>query len=155
MSDETRLLLGVAFNSAVIYIFLIIAVRMAGRRHLGQLTSLDLLILILLGSAVETAMVRANTSLRAGLVSGATLLILNRFLAWAMLKSPRFRHLVGSGPLLLVYEGHFVDENMKRLGMSKEDVVEAIRERECASIKDLRFAVFEPDGEINVVFNDS
>ncbi len=148
-------LVWVAANSAAIYLFLIVAVRLAGRRQLGQLTPLDLLVLILLGSAVETAMVRADTSLVAGLVSAITLLVVNRLLTWAMLKSEAFRHLVGSGPLLLVHDGKFVDENLKRLGMSKEDVIEAIRERECASIKELRYAVFEPDGEINVVFADS
>ncbi|HVT11287.1 MAG TPA: YetF domain-containing protein [Fimbriimonadaceae bacterium] len=148
-------LLWVAVNSAAIYLFLIFAVRLAGRRQLGQLTPLDLLVLILLGSAVETAMVRANTSLTAGLVSGTTLLLVNRLLTWVMLKSERFRHLVGSGPLLLVHDGKFVDENLKRLGMSKQDVIEAIRERECASIKELRYAVFEPDGEINVVMAET
>jgi len=49
----------------------------------------------------------------------------------------------------------FVEENLKRIGMTKEDVVEAIRERECGEISDLRFAVFEPNGEINIVYKDS
>ncbi|MFI5385906.1 MAG: DUF421 domain-containing protein, partial [Fimbriimonadales bacterium] len=108
--------------------------------------------LILLGSAVETAMVRASTSLKAGLVSAATLLIVNRLLTLFMLKSRRFNHLVGCGPILLVHDGQFVEENLRRLGMTKRDVIEAIRERECGSIKDLRYAVFEPNGEINVVY---
>src|SRR5579862_9891003 len=105
MSEGTRWLLGVAFNTAAIYFFLIFAVRLFGRRQLGQLSSLDLLILILLGSAVETAMVRADTSLRAGIVSAFTLLVINRLLTLAMLKSKRFSHLVGSGPILLVHDG--------------------------------------------------
>ena len=154
MNDQVRLLLGVALNTAIIYAFLIVAVRLVGRRHLGQLTSLDMLILVLLGSAVETAMVQASTSLKAGLVSAATLLILNRLLNFAMLKSRRFSHLVGAGPLLLVHDGKFVEENLKRLGMSKTDVIEAIRERECSSIADLRYAVFEANGEINIVYKD-
>ncbi len=155
MSQQAQLYLGVAMNTAIIYSFLIFGVRLAGRRQLGQLTSLDLLILILLGSAVETAMVRASTSLKAGLVSAAVLLLMNRLLNFAMQRSKRFSHLVGSGPLLLVHNGRFVEENLKRLGMTKTDVIEAIRERECASIKELRYAVFEPNGEVNIVYRDA
>ncbi|HTQ08538.1 MAG TPA: YetF domain-containing protein [Fimbriimonadaceae bacterium] len=154
MNAQVEFLLSVALNTAVIYAFLIIAVRLVGRRHLGQLTALDMLILLLLGSAVETSMVRANTSLRAGLVSAAILLVLNKLLNLAMLRSRRFNHLVGAGPLLLVHDGKFVEENMKRLGMTKNEVIEAIRERECASIAELRYAVFEANGEINIVYRD-
>ena len=155
MSEDARLYLGVVMNTTIIYVFLIVAIRLISRRQLGQLSALDLLILILLGSAVETAMVDASTSLKVGLVSAATLLVLNRVLTLAMLKSQRFSHLVGSGPLLLVHDGQFVEENLKRIGMTKQDVAEAIRERECASIRDLRYAVFEPNGEINIVYKET
>src|SRR5579862_4144605 len=109
MNAETKLLLGVAFNTASIYAFLIVAIRLFGRRQLGQLTSLDLLILVLLGSAVETSMVRASTTLEAGLVSATILLVFNRLLTLLMLRSRRFSHLVGSGPLLLIHDGMFVE----------------------------------------------
>jgi uncharacterized membrane protein YcaP (DUF421 family) len=154
MNEQTGLLLGIAFNTAVIYLFLIFAVRLAGRRQLGQLTSLDFLVLILLGSAVGSALVRADVSLIGGLVSALTLLGINRLLTLLMLRSERFSHLVGAGPLLIVSDGQFVEDNLKRLGMTKTDVVEAIRERECTSIKELRYAVFEPNGEINIVYKD-
>ena len=155
MSEEARLYLGVAMNTAIVYAFLVVAIRLFSRRQLGQLSALDLLILVLLGSAVETAMVEASTSLKAGLVSAATLLVINRVLTFAMLRSRRFSHVVGSGPLLLVHDGKFVEENLRQIGMTKEDVAEAIRGRECGSIKDLRYAVFEPNGEINIVYKDS
>lgn len=154
MNAEAKLLAEIALNTAAIYLFLIVAIRLFGRRQLGQLSSIDLLVVILLGSAVETAMVKSNTSLKAGLVSAITLLVLNRAITLLMLKSRRFSHLVGAGPMLLVHNGHFVEENMKRVGMTKSDVVEAMRGRECSSIKNIKYAVFEPDGEINVVTFD-
>jgi len=154
MVDETRLLLTTALHTAIIYVFLIVAIRLFSRRQLGQLSALDLLILILLGSAVETAMVQASTSLRVGLVSAATLFVINRLLSLVMLKSRRFSHLAGSGPLLLVHNGRLVEENMRRLGLTKEDVIEAIRGRECTSIEEIRYAVFEPNGEVTVVRPD-
>jgi uncharacterized membrane protein YcaP (DUF421 family) len=151
MNAETKLYLEVAINSAIIYAFLVIAVGLIGRRQLGQLSSLDLVVLILLGSAVETAMVRANTSLTAGLVSATTLLILNKLLTFAMTKSRRLRHLAGQGPLVLVHNGKFIQSHLDQLGLTKTDVVEAMRARDCASIEDVRYAVFEANGEVHIV----
>ncbi len=155
MSGQTKLFVEVVINTTVIYAFLIVAIRLIGRRQLGQLSSLDLLILILLGSSVETAMVRASTSLKVGIVSATTLLILNKLLTVGMTKSKKMCRLLGAGPVLLVYDGHFLDENLRRLGMTEDDVIEAIRERECGNVRELRYAVFEANGEINVVYRSA
>ncbi len=144
-------LLTVGLHTLVIYAFLIVALRVVGHRSLGQLTVFDLVIIILLGSAVETAMVNANTSLGAGIMSAFTLLAVNRLLALLMLRSKRLRHLVVGGPVLLVNKGHIVQEHLRRAGLTEEDVLEAIRERDTEGVEQVKFAVLEPDGEIHVV----
>jgi uncharacterized membrane protein YcaP (DUF421 family) len=151
MNPTAQHLLEVAVNTLFIYLFLCVAMRFLSRRQLGQLTALDLMIIILLGSAVETAMVRGDSSLKAGLVSATTLFAANYALTRWVHKSKRFARLCGSGPVLLVHDGKFVEEHLKRFGLTHEDVLHAIREREQADIKNVRFAVLEPDGQINVV----
>ncbi len=143
--------LTVALHTAAIYLFLIFMLRAFNRRQLGQLTVIDLVIIILLGSAVETAMVNANTTLVAGLISAGTLLILNRLFGLLFFRSKRLRHIVTCGPVLLVHDGQFVDERLKRAGLTRADVMEALREHEQADIANIRFAVLETDGSINVV----
>lgn len=144
-------MLVVAGSTLCIYIFLAICMRIFSRRTLGQLTALDLLILILLGSSVETAMVHGSTLLRAGFVSATTLFIANKLISMALFRSKKFSRLCGSGPILLIQNGQFIEEHLKRVGLTHEDVMEGIREREHADIEEIRFAVLEPDGEINVV----
>ena len=144
-------LIPVAEHTIAIYLFLIVALRLIGRRLTGQLTVVDLAIIILLGSAVETAMVAGNVSLPAGLVSASILLVVNRLLTLLVLRSKRWRHLLGIGPILLVQNGHFIEDHLRRVGLSEADVLEAIREREKADLDDVRFAIMEPDGEINVI----
>lgn len=151
MLSGLKPLLTVALHTVSIYLFLILGMRFIGRRQMGQLTVVDLVIIILMGSAVETAMVAGNVSLVAGLVCAGILLLTNRLLALFFLRSRRWRHLVCCGPMLLVHDGRFVEENLRRAGLTEADVVEAIREREKASPQDVRFAVLESDGEINVV----
>jgi uncharacterized membrane protein YcaP (DUF421 family) len=141
----------VAGSTAIIYLFLVATIRVFGRRTLSQLSTLDLLIVVLLGSAVETSMVQASTRFEGAFVSATVLLVLNKILAAAMLRSKKLRNFVGGGPTVLVNNGQVVDEHLIRAGISREDLLEACREREVGDLAEVRLAVMEPDGVINVV----
>ncbi len=149
--DSPHDLLIVFVHTTIIYIALMFMLRVLNRRAIGQLNVIDLLIVILLGSSVETAMVNADTHLTAGLVCAGTLLLLNFVLGRLMLRSKRLRHLVTGGPVLLIHDGQFVEEHLRRIGLTKSDVMQELREREYSSIEQIRFAVLETDGAINVV----
>ena len=125
--------------------------RLVGRRTMGQLTVYDLVIIIVLGSSVETAMVAGKTTLPAGLMCVVTLLLCNRLFTLAACRSRRFRHLVQGNPVLLVHFGHYIDDHLKLAGLTHADVLEAIRERGEAGPETVKFAVLEVDGTINVV----
>jgi uncharacterized membrane protein YcaP (DUF421 family) len=141
----------VAGSTAVIYLFLIVLLRLFGHRELAQLSVIDLIVVLLLGSAVETAMIHGNLTLPAGLTSAATLLVVNKLLTVIFLRSKRLRHLVGGGPVLLVHDGQLVAEHLRRVGMTAADVAEAVRGRGYEELSQVRFAVLETDGEVTVV----
>jgi uncharacterized membrane protein YcaP (DUF421 family) len=141
----------VAGTTATIYLFLIVILRLAGRRQLAQLSALDLVVVLLLGSAVETAMIHGDLSLPAGLVSAGTLLVVNRALTQVFLLSPRLGQLVNGGPILLVHDGHVLDEHLRRVGLTAPDLAEALRSRGFDGTRDVRDAVLETDGTISVV----
>ena len=144
-------LLFVAEHTLLIYLAVILGLRLVGRRQLSQLNVMDLVVIVVMGSAVETSMVAGDTSLPAGLVSTITLLLANRLLNTVTTRSRRLRHLLGGGPILLVHNGSLVDANLRRDGLTLEDVLEAIRERGFDCISSIRFAVLEADGSIHVV----
>jgi uncharacterized membrane protein YcaP (DUF421 family) len=144
-------MLEAAGATAGLYLFLIVALRLFGRRQLGQLTVIDLVVVLVLGSAVETAMIHGNTSLPVGLTSAATLLIVNRLLTVAFLRSARLNHLVNGGPVLLVSNGRVLDEHLVRVGMTASDLVEALRSRGFEGTAGVRAAVLETDGTVSVV----
>jgi uncharacterized membrane protein YcaP (DUF421 family) len=149
--DYVRSLPEVAFYSFTIYVFLIAGFRLIGRRALGQLTVIDLVILLIMGSAVETAMIGGNISLPAGLVSAATLLLTNRVINVLADRFKIFRRIVGGGTMLVISHGHLIEENMHRIGLTDEDVMEALREHGCGDIENVAYAVMEEDGQISVV----
>ena len=141
----------VALHTGVIYLFLLVAFRVGGQRRLGQLNVVDFASILLLGSAVETAMVNANTSLEAGLVSAGTLLILNRGIALIATRFSYARQFCTHGILLLVHNGTLLEENMRRMGLTYQDVIQALRERSVQDLSDVKFATMEANGSITVV----
>ena len=154
MSATAQSLMVVSASTLTVYVFLCVSMRFLSRRQLGQLTALDLLIIILLGSAVETAMVHGDSSLKAGIISAATLFAANTIISRLIRRSKAFRHACGIGPVLLIHDGRYVEEHLKRVGLTHEDVMHALRQREYCDLSNIRFAVLEADGQINVIPRD-
>lgn len=138
-------------STAFIYLFLVVTLRLLGRRQLGQLTVIDLVVVLVLGSAVETSMIHGDTSLRVGIASAVTLLVVNRVLTVLLLRHRRLRHLVNGGPILLVHQGHIIDEHLKRVGLTTPDLLEALRGQGYDALVDVHAAVLETDGAISVI----
>jgi len=151
MTTNATDLVFVAAASAGIYLFLIVLLRVFGRRTLAELSAVDLVVMLCLGSAVETAMIRADTSLAAGVVSATVLLSLNWLLTRAVFTSRLARRLVLGGPVLVVHNGRVLATNAARCGLSDDDLRQAIRQRELESFEQVRFAVVEADGTVTVV----
>jgi uncharacterized membrane protein YcaP (DUF421 family) len=148
-------LIGVALHTLAIFTFLVIGLRTIGRRALAQLGVVDLVVILLLGSAVETAMVAGHTQLSAGFVSAATLLIVNRVLTAILARSRRFRHIVNGLPLLVVHNGELLGGHLRRAGLTPDALAEALRQRGEPDYRDLRQAILEPDGTLHVIPSSS
>ncbi len=144
-------LAGVAAHSAIIYVFLVLALSTLGRRQMLQISLLDYLIIALLGSAVETGLYLGGGSFWAGLVSAATLLIANLTLNRLQTRSPLLARLFRGSPVLLVHEGRILAPQLRRMHLTKEDLMAAIRLRGFDRLDAVRFAVMEANGEVTVV----
>src|SRR5512142_2109624 len=108
----------IAGKTAVIYVFLVVGLRLLGKRELGQMNVYDLVLIIVLANSVQNAMVGDDTSLAGGLVAASTLLIANRLFTLMLLRSRRLeRRLVGE-PMLIARDGHPLQERMVREGIT-------------------------------------
>jgi uncharacterized membrane protein YcaP (DUF421 family) len=144
----------VAWHTFVVYIALIVLLRWAGQRQLGQLSVIDLVIIIVLGSAVESSMISGNVSLPGGFVAAGTLLLTNRLLTALVQKNRSCSRLLMGEPILLVHDGKLEMNRLHRIGLTLDELIEAIRQRGYKSLQDVKFCVMETDGEINVIPND-
>jgi uncharacterized membrane protein YcaP (DUF421 family) len=141
----------VIYQTSAIYFVLIAGLILIGRGRLGQLTSVDLVMVLLLGTCVETSMIAFNNHLDAGLVSAGTLLVLNYSFSRLVLRSGILQRWIAPEPLLLVRDGQIEWENAVHAGLTAREIKEALREREVEDLKCVKYAVMEADGTINVI----
>jgi uncharacterized membrane protein YcaP (DUF421 family) len=154
MSNILLELLTVSVHTLVIYIFLVLGLSLLGHRETSQLGLVEIVIIMVLGSAVETAMVAGDTSLQAGLTSAATLLVCNLVMTRLFERLRWLRRVVIGHPIPLVDNGRILTRRAQAAGLSENDILEGIRERGYNSLDQVRYAILEIDGNISVIAKD-
>jgi uncharacterized membrane protein YcaP (DUF421 family) len=138
-------------RTLIVYAALLAGLRLAGKRELGQMTPFDLVVILLIANAVQNAMVGPDTSVTGGLIAAGVLVTANYGVAAARERLPWLRRAVEGTPTLLINDGRFVQEHLRREGLEEDDVLMAIREHGVSDVKDVRMAVLETDGSISIV----
>lgn len=146
--------LDIVVRCLVVYLTLLVGLRLTGKRQAGQLTPFDLLLLLLLADAVQTAMVGPDTSLFGGLVAAATLFTANAVVARVARSSKAAARVLEGTPTLLIRDGDILEENLSREGVSRSDLLRALRQNGVEEPSVVRFAVLEVDGSISVLLKD-
>jgi uncharacterized membrane protein YcaP (DUF421 family) len=141
----------VAWHTLVIYVFLILSLSLLGHRETTQLSPVEIVIIMILGSAVETSMVAGDTSLLAGLTSAAILLLCNWGFTRLLNRWRGLRRVLIGHPIPLVYNGKILPKRMQAAGLSQDNLLEGVRQRGYEDLQQVRFAVLETDGSISVV----
>ncbi len=145
----------IVLRTLVVYGVLLVGLRLAGKRELGQMTPFDLVVLLIISNAVQNAMVGPDTSLNGGILAALVLLIANWGVGQLGLRSARVRSELLGSPTLLVHEGKLIPSHLKVEGITEEEVMQALREHGVDDLKHVKLAVLEVDGTISVVPSDA
>jgi len=146
--------LDIALRSAAVYIFMIVAIRLSGKKELSQLNATDVVLILLISNAVQNAMVGPNTSLLGGIVAAAILFLLNYVLKKWLFKNKRFRDLVNDKPQILIHNGNLDFALLGKLGITNDELHEAMREHGMDHFKEVKLAMLEVDGNISIISKD-
>jgi uncharacterized membrane protein YcaP (DUF421 family) len=138
-------------RSAVVYVFLLILLRMSGKRQIGQLAPFDLVLLLVLSNAVQNAMNGGDNSVLGGLVSAFTLVALNSVVAFVTARSKRAEALIEGHPLVLIHNGKLYDRMMDQAKITRHELNSALRQAGCSCVEEVHYAVLENNGSISVV----
>ena len=138
-------------RAAIVYVALLVVVRLSGKRAVGQFTPFDMILLILLGTAVQNSLIGEDVSLLGGLILAATLIGLNHAVGLIAARSRKFDALVEGEPVLLIRDGVLDRARLRKEGVSELDLEEALRRDDFTSVADVRMGWLENDGHITLV----
>ncbi len=138
-------------RSAIIYFVFLVALRVFGKREIGQFTFFDLALILLAANAVQPAMTGADSSVPGGILIIVTIFGLNRGVAELRDRSPLVRRLLESQATIIAEDGHWLQYALRREGLDETDGEAALREHGIDSIENVKLAALEPDGSISVV----
>lgn len=146
--------LDITLRSVSVYFFMIIALRIFGKKQLSQLNTADVILILLISNSVQNAMVGNNTSLYGGIVAALALFVINYIFKKVMSKSDFIKNLVQDTPEILIHNGKIEFKTLGRLGITDDELKEAMREHGIEFYKDVKLAMFEIDGSISIISGD-
>lgn len=135
----------------LVYMFLIVAVRAAGRRELAQLNSFDLVVLLMLANTVQNATIGSDNSMVGGLIGVSALLALNWVVVRFLYRHPTVDRLLEGGPVELIRDGRVLRRQLEREVITEEELMEAVRKQGLRDAAEVDRAVLETGGTISVV----
>jgi uncharacterized membrane protein YcaP (DUF421 family) len=137
-------------RAVIVYAFLLLLLRLTGKRQVGQLAPFDLVLLLVLSNAVQNSMNGGDNSLVGGLISAATLVLLNFAIGQATYKSKRLEALIEGRPQVLIHNGKLFEDVLTHAKMTHHELNAALRRSGCTTVEDVHLAVLENNGQISV-----
>lgn len=141
-------------RALIVYVFLVVAFRIFGKRQLGQLTPFDLIVLLTISNVVQNAMIGDDNSLGGGLIGASTILVANLALAYLTFKIPWFDRLVEGKPTVLVENGKILRENLAKELLTEDDFRHSLELNNIDPDEDLatlKRVELDPDGKITIL----
>ena len=138
-------------RTLVVYLALLAALRLFGRRQLGQMTPFDLVVILLIANALQNAMVGADVSVTGGLLAALTLLTVNRIVTVAGNRIPLLRRATEGEPILLIAGGQVLAKPMRREHIDVDDLTQAAHEHGLKDLSEVDTAILEVDGTVSII----
>lgn len=138
-------------RTIILYIAVVAAVRVMGKRQIGELDPSELVITILISDLAAIPMQDLGIPLFAGLVPIAALIILEIFMSYFAMKSRRFRRLINGQPAIIIKKGELDIQKIRQMRLTTDEIVETLRKQNVSSVSDVKYGVIEPDGTLSVV----
>ncbi len=141
-------------RGVVIYLLVMLLIRVSGKRAVGQFTPFDLILLILIGNAVQNGINGGDNSLTGAAIMAGTLVALNYAVAFLTSRSRGAEKLIEGVPVVLARDGQLFESVLKRELVSCDDFEEALRMNGIDDVSDVSLALLETNGHISVVPKD-
>ena len=148
---DLQSLLPIIISTSIVYLFIFIGIKIFAKKGVAELSITDFVLMMLISEAAQTAMVGSNTTIYGGIAAISTLLIWNYVFKKLQYKYPRFEKLIEGEPIILISKGYVYEENLKKIELTHNDLMESVRKEGFEKLEDVKLAIMETDGEISVI----
>ena len=138
-------------RTILLYIVIILAIRIMGKRQIGELQTSELVVTLLISDIAAIPMQNTEQSLLSGIVPILILIVCEIIISLLMLKRAGFRRIICGKPIVIISDGKINQSEMHRLRMSTEDLSEELRQQGVFNIEDVGFAIVETNGKLSVL----
>ncbi|HZQ89941.1 MAG TPA: YetF domain-containing protein [Gaiellaceae bacterium] len=142
-------------RATVVFAFILLLTRVIGKRELGSLQPFDLVLLIVLGDALQQGLTQDDYSLTGAILVVGTIAVLQVFVSWLSYRFPRARPILDGEPIIIVQDGEAIERNLKRERLTIEEVAEEARRQQIAHLSEVQFAILETSGAISFIKSSS
>ena len=140
-----------ALRAIFLFSFVYLLTRIMGRRELSTLEPFDLILLVVIGDAIQQGLTQDDYSVTGAMIVVGTFAVLQVFVSFLSYRFPRLRPVLDGEPIVIVQDGKPIERNMKRERITLEEVMVEARQQQIASIDDVAWAVLETSGKVSVI----
>jgi uncharacterized membrane protein YcaP (DUF421 family) len=138
-------------RAVALYIFVVFLMRIVGRRELSSLTPVDLVLLIVLGDAVQQGLTQDDYSVTGAILVISTIALLQVATSYVAYRSRRAKKLLEGDPIVLVQDGEVIERNLRRERLRVEDVAEEMRQQGIATFDEVQWGILESNGQFSFI----
>lgn len=138
-------------RTIIIYAFIILAVRIMGKRQISDMQTSELVITLVISDIIAIPLQSVDQPLMSGLLPIVVLVSLEIILSIIMLKSSKFRNVICGNPMVIITDGKVLKDQLKKLRISYEDLYSLLRQQGIFDVQEVRYAIVETNGSISIL----
>jgi uncharacterized membrane protein YcaP (DUF421 family) len=138
-------------RAAVVFGFIFLITRIAGRRQLSEFEPFDVILLVVLGDLVQQGITQSDESVTGTLIVISTITLLSVMVGWLSFRFARVRLISEGEPIILIHDGQVIEANLRRERLTRGDIEEEARLQQLASLDQVRWAILEDGGSISII----
>ena len=145
----------IVLRAFFLYVFVVLLMRVMGRRELSSMTPFDLVLLIVLGDSIQQGLTQDDYSVTGAVLAVGTIATLQVLTSYLSFRSSKARRVLEGEPIVLVERGEVVQKNLRRERMTEDEITEEMRQQDVSSLDQVEWAILENNGSISFIKKSS
>ena len=141
----------IALRAAALYAFVVLLMRVTGRRELSTLSAVDLVLLIILGDAIQQGLTQDDYSVTGAVIAVSTIAALQVGASFVSFRFRRVRRVLEGEPIVIIEDGKLIERNLKRERLTEDEIAEQMRAKQIAAVEDVEWGILETNGTMSFI----